>query len=259
MAIEVITAVLALPPEAVTPTERLVLIVMGYRADKHGRDSFQAVPTIAKRSSLTRRAVQKALRRLAEKGFLEVAGRRSRGALNYSIRLAALRHREPRSQSDTQDRERGSQSTPLRTTFTPGANDVLGGGEPRSQKGRTTFARSVLDPSSDPSVEKNAALRASPAPQTQKADEEPKDAKTEDPDPEAPALTTPNRRSTTTMHAEFLEIARAVVSTTSWPLKLPAMLAEFERRCPAGKYIESDAFEALQQAQQEQARQAVGA
>jgi hypothetical protein len=130
VAIEAITAVLAIPPEAITATERLVLLVMAWYADSNGRDSFPAVPTVTKRSSLTRRAVQKALRRLAEKGYLVVVGQRSRGALNYSIRLAALEHCEPRSQSKARDCERRSQSP--RTTFTRGANHVRGGGEPRS-------------------------------------------------------------------------------------------------------------------------------
>lgn len=119
MAIEIIVMVFALAPEAITPIERLVLIVLANYADKAGQNIFPAVTRIARETSLGRRTVQLALRRLAVKGFTTIVGEASRHATKYEINLEVLArerskatvHRAPRAQSDRKDRAANAQSS----------------------------------------------------------------------------------------------------------------------------------------------------
>lgn len=144
MAIEVITAVIHLHPQVLSPPERLVLYVLAWHANSRSLRAWPAVQTIARETSLSRRAVQKILLRLRDKSFIVVNGRMARGSLNYALDLTAL-NRERYSQSETPDREPRSQSEDFSTAMnseprsplcepgsSPGGNDVRGGGEPRS-------------------------------------------------------------------------------------------------------------------------------
>ena len=75
-----------------------------------GYGAFPAVSTIARETSLTRRAVQKILPRLKNKGFISASGLMPRGAVRYSVNVAAL-HRERHSQTNDADCEQDSQTT----------------------------------------------------------------------------------------------------------------------------------------------------
>jgi Helix-turn-helix domain len=97
-------------PTAVTSTERLVLLNLASHGNDGGRNAYPSVQRMARQTSLTPRAVQKALRRLAEKGLLEAVGRASRGTVRYALVLGRLADCEPRSQSAVGNREPGSQS-----------------------------------------------------------------------------------------------------------------------------------------------------
>jgi hypothetical protein len=101
VSIKVITAVLRLAPAAVTPAERLVLYALGWHADEHGSNSWPAVSTIARETSLTRRTVQRTLRQLNTKGLVSMQGVAARGSLRYGVDL----------QSEDPDRDTVSQST----------------------------------------------------------------------------------------------------------------------------------------------------
>src|SRR4051812_20589063 len=70
MAIEVTKLVWKLSPTMVNPAERLVLLCLSDHARHDGTNAWPAVGRIAKRTSLSRRGVQKALRRLADKGLI---------------------------------------------------------------------------------------------------------------------------------------------------------------------------------------------
>lgn len=130
MSIKVIAAVLSLEPSQVTASERAVLVSLAFHCDHAGKDAFQAVRTMARETSLTRRAVQKILPRLKAKGFVTAEGRMSRGSVRYALNLEAL-HRERRSQSVTTEREPRSQSSP----HSPDCEPRSQGGEPRSGEG----------------------------------------------------------------------------------------------------------------------------
>ncbi len=109
MAIDVITAVVKLAPATVNPSERLVLLVLAWHANKHGLNAWPAVSTIARETSLTRRAVQKVLRRLLSKGLVFVDSTRARRSVVYAVAMDVL-DRERYSQSEASDHEPRSQS-----------------------------------------------------------------------------------------------------------------------------------------------------
>src|SRR4051812_29995172 len=95
----------------ISSTEKLVLLNLADHANDAGERAFPSVATIAAEASLTRRGVQKALRRLAQKKFIKPVSTRARSATVYAIELTALEvDRERRSRS-TVDREPYSQST----------------------------------------------------------------------------------------------------------------------------------------------------
>lgn len=98
MAISVLSLVWQLPARAVSAPERLVLLCLADHAHADGRGAWPAVRTIAERTSLSRRAVQKILRRLESRQFTTAEGLMARGAVLYALDLEAL------------DRERYSQS-----------------------------------------------------------------------------------------------------------------------------------------------------
>ena len=117
-----------------TPTEKLVLLNLASHGNDGGQNAYPGVQRIAAQTGLTRRAVQKTLRHLADKGNIAAVGRGGRGTVRYALVLDRLGDREPRSQSKAHDREPRSQSA------TPDCEPRSRGGEPRSRGGRTTFA-----------------------------------------------------------------------------------------------------------------------
>jgi hypothetical protein len=123
MSVKVITAVLRLGPGAVTSSERLVLYALAWHADDAGLNAWPSVPTLARETSLTPRAVQKVLRRLNAKGVLFVQARAARGSVRYGVDLQVL-DRERAASAGAVDCEPGSQSGHVETPIT--ANHVQG-------------------------------------------------------------------------------------------------------------------------------------
>lgn len=121
-------------------SEKLVALKLADCADDQGRNSYPAVATIAAVCGLTRRGVQKVLRRLEERGCIEAqAGQPTRCAtVVYRVRLEAIvtAHDAPPAEAEGANDVRGGEpgsrepSSPGgRTTFAGGANVVRGGGE----------------------------------------------------------------------------------------------------------------------------------
>src|ERR1017187_9336214 len=63
MSVKVFNRVWAVPPDAISSTEKLVLLNLADHAADDGGNAFPAVATIARETSLSDRAVQKSLRR----------------------------------------------------------------------------------------------------------------------------------------------------------------------------------------------------
>jgi hypothetical protein len=93
MSITVITAVLNLKKTIVPPHERLVLYCLAWHADEHGLNAWPNVDTIARETSMSKRGVQYALRRLKDKGLIFVHVPPSGRSVNYGVKLEVL-HRE---------------------------------------------------------------------------------------------------------------------------------------------------------------------
>lgn len=113
--------------EDLPSSEKLVLLAMADHADDGGKNCFPSIPRIAWKSSLTRRGVQKVLRRLEEKGRIRPTGRRANGTVEYTI---TLQWGERYSRG-----EHGSR----RTMDTGGANHVRVEGEPGSPESSLTI------------------------------------------------------------------------------------------------------------------------
>ena len=111
MSVEVVRVVLQIDRTGISPTERLVLLILAWHADKTGGNAYPSVARMARQTSLTRRAVQKALRRLMEKHFIGTDGRGPGSAVRYTLDLTAA------------DRERGTPS-PRERRSPPPANVV---------------------------------------------------------------------------------------------------------------------------------------
>lgn len=84
-------AVFQIDPSAVTATERLVLLNLANHGNDRGRNAFPSVSRIARQTSLGRRAVQKALRRLQQKGLIVAVGNAKRGVGRYALALKTIR------------------------------------------------------------------------------------------------------------------------------------------------------------------------
>ncbi len=154
MSLEALTA--AWESSAEGPTVRLVLVALACHANDGGQ-CWPSVGSLAERTHLKRRTVQKALAVLVEGGHLSYAdGERSRGGLPgrrsttvYNVHPQpghgrTTFTREPRSplNDEKEVTDRGEPRSPVnhvhpRTTFTR---------EPRSGEGRTTFTRTVIEP-----------------------------------------------------------------------------------------------------------------
>lgn len=145
-----------------------MLLNLADHAHHDGRNSWPAVRTIAAETSLTRRAVQKILPRLLNKGFIVAEGKMARGSIRYALDLGAL-DRERYSQSEPSDREPRSQTAHVNRSapsgdcepYSPhgepgspgGANHVRGGGEPGSPD-------PSLNRHSEPSEKKSSLSRS---------------------------------------------------------------------------------------------------
>ncbi len=122
----------------ISSTEKLVLMAMADHAHKDGTGCYASVDTLAKETSLTRRTVQLTIDKLEGMGLVVPLGKVRRGrrvdtsefgrgvTMEYKIALP------DRPEAKQKGEPKG------RTTFTLSPD---GKGEPRSQKGRTTFAR----------------------------------------------------------------------------------------------------------------------
>jgi hypothetical protein len=116
------SAVLALPGDLITPSQRLVLISLANHANKEGRNSYPARSTVADETGLSERTVSRAVARLRAMGLIGVArypGRDSDGAylgsFVYDIYIPGLStggKRTPRQGVPT-PRQRGGQDVPV--------------------------------------------------------------------------------------------------------------------------------------------------
>jgi len=159
-------------------TDKLVALAYADHARPEGDEIRPAVATLVAMTGLSRRAVQLATRRLEDAGVLVPDGKTSRGIRSWRMPLRAggANDVHPRGANDVrpQPRQGDSGGEPPganvvhpqgRTTFAGGgergaplganvvhggANDVHGGGERGAPQGRTTFARSVSEPSDEP-------------------------------------------------------------------------------------------------------------
>jgi hypothetical protein len=74
-----------LDPDAVTVNERIILLCLGDYCNRHGREAWPAISTVVRRTSLTRRTVQRGLNRLKVIGLLVPAGRTRSGTVVYRL------------------------------------------------------------------------------------------------------------------------------------------------------------------------------
>jgi hypothetical protein len=124
----------------ISSTEKLVLMAMADHAHKDGTGCYASVDTLAEETSLTRRAVQLTIDKLEVVSLIVAIGKVRGGrrvpnsefgrgvTMEYKITLDA---HFPRPETNQKDKTKG------RTTFTLLSIEK---GEPRSQKGCTTFA-----------------------------------------------------------------------------------------------------------------------
>jgi hypothetical protein len=148
-------SVLQMSPAATNHTERHVLTILAWHAQANGRNAFPSVQRIHRMTSLSPRAIQKALRRLSAKGFIMVDGLASRRSVTYTVDVAAC-DRARGSHSDAVDREPDSQSA---SDCERGSQSEAPDGERRSpvrepdSGGRVNHVRETPEPRSpDPSV-----------------------------------------------------------------------------------------------------------
>jgi biotin operon repressor len=112
--------------------EKLVLLALGDHGRDDGTGCYPSIDTLARKTSLTRRGVQKIMRRLEDAGLI-TPSKQSRGyrATEYKI---TLENREPRSLfSSTKPRTPGPQT----------ANASAENREPQCLEPRTPFARTI--------------------------------------------------------------------------------------------------------------------
>jgi len=95
VAVEVIDQVFCIEPKAISSTARLVLLSLASHAHRDGSNARPSVRTIARETSLSPRAIHKALDNLKEKRFIEPVGRTHRGVVHYQVNLAALAQARP--------------------------------------------------------------------------------------------------------------------------------------------------------------------
>ena len=247
------------------PAAKLVLLALADKAHDDGRNAWPSIATIGGESELGEHTVRKCLEALKHADIIQEQappryrrgeGRRARAWMLNLERLATLapphtgdlENPTARTSADLDDTD-GAQrleesATPHNATAAPHFSNLTP--HCRNSTPRTSADDPVLEPVlNSPLNEKPVAAKSAapaPTPQKPKGDEKRKDAETEE-----PTATTKLGRSTNPVHAELLDAARATVSTT-WPLNSQQqLLDQIKSRCP-GKYIESDALEALRRA-----------
>jgi hypothetical protein len=133
--------------EDLPSSEKLVLLAMADHADDAGGNCFPSIPRIARKASMTRRGVQKVLRRLKEKNKIRAVGHRADGTVEYAITLEG-----------GERYSRGERSS-RRTEDARGANQSAKGGERGSPESSVTVI--------EPSKEKEGAATQTVAPPLQ--------------------------------------------------------------------------------------------
>lgn len=140
MSIRYVATVLDKLPD-LSATDTLVLIALADYASDDTRQCWPSVATIARRARLTRRAVQKRLRSLEERGLIEV----SQGGHQYGRNTASqYRLRFDHDGAIVADvADLSTRANHVRR----GANGATHKGERDDTQGRTRDAPSVIDPS----------------------------------------------------------------------------------------------------------------
>lgn len=136
-----------LDPAAVTCSERLALLCLADHAHRDGAGAWPSVPTIMRRTSLSRRAVQNILPRLAEKNLIVKEGKMARGSVRYALNLDAVEDQRlgyVQRVAETSSRD-AKRSPPPTSADEP---DHPADCAPRAQSPRTTCADD--SPSGDP-------------------------------------------------------------------------------------------------------------
>ena len=141
MAIKVTNQVWTIPPSAdVTRAERAVLLCLAdhCRHDAETPSAWPSVPRIAERTGMTRRGVQKVMRRLEERGVIVATGREKNNVVVYTLELSVL---TPQAANEGANAVRG-----LEHSVRPqAANAKPSSSERGDAKQRTPFARSGIN------------------------------------------------------------------------------------------------------------------
>jgi hypothetical protein len=143
-----------------TPSETLVLVALADNASDDRRLAWPSMASICRRSRLSRRGAQKILRRLEERGLIDIAtGGQHEGAnLTNHYRLRFTYDGERMETADKLSTGGANGVRPGgRTGFAPGANGVRPGGERGSPRGANRVRtnrhrnrhRTVIEPKSD--------------------------------------------------------------------------------------------------------------
>jgi DNA-binding transcriptional MocR family regulator len=109
------SAVLALPADLLSVTQRFVLLIYANHANKHGENSFPGRATVAEETGLSQATVTRATGELRALGILEVESWPGRdrsgrwvGAVVYNVRIPGLRptvtHIAPRTEAQGETR-----------------------------------------------------------------------------------------------------------------------------------------------------------
>jgi hypothetical protein len=73
-----------------SPTQKAVLLAIADRCNDEGYEAWESLPTLARKTELSERAVWEAVSELKRKGFLEVTRRRERRSNIYRVVLSQL-------------------------------------------------------------------------------------------------------------------------------------------------------------------------
>lgn len=118
-----------LPPDVISSTQRLVLLNLASHGDDRGLNAYPSVERMARQTSFTPRAVQKALRHLADTGFITAVGRTSRGTIRYALVLERI----PDPHAQRQPSQRPNRELASQSLSGGAAQDESGNGDAWSQ------------------------------------------------------------------------------------------------------------------------------
>ena len=145
MSVQAMSAVLGLPPNLVSPTERFVLLIYANHANKEGRNSFPGRETVADETGLSEATVSRATRRLRSMGLLEVVAWPGRdgdgrfvGSVIYNLRIPGLSG----AQDATPTRGRNATRTGAQTGAQTGAHSAPVTEEPMNRR-QPSFPQSL--------------------------------------------------------------------------------------------------------------------